>query len=239
MTHAVMNAILEVGDDLVLPAIVKSIENRAYRLKAARHIQDEAFHEKYMDELGPFAKELLAASAHEREQMIDAKDLELYARQLERMERLDWEELDEAHKQYLEELELADHYVRYWREDSDITQITQVEELRRLEIRLGVHKRTRDLEPMEQVERLDPGQLDYLDDLRKDVDQSRERLKELEKNPWNLDKVEQAAEIPSIRIQRQANDPAADVHAGGQRADDAGFHGFRHQDPSRMQGTAP
>lgn len=48
---------------------------------------------------------------------------------------------------------------------------------------------------MEQVERLVPGQLDYLDDLRNDVDQSRERLKELEKNPWNLDKVEQAAEI--------------------------------------------
>lgn len=125
MTHAVMNSILEVGDDLVLPAIVKSIENRAYRLKAARHIQDEAVHEKYMDELGPFAKELLAAPAHEREQMIGAKDLELYARELERMERLDWEKLDEAHKQYLEELELANHYVRYWREDSDITQITQ------------------------------------------------------------------------------------------------------------------
>lgn len=171
--HGLMNALLEICDDLTLPAIVKYMENREYRQKEAHDIRTEDLHAEYMKELSAFAKDLLKTPAEERQQKIDQKNLELYEREFERMKHLDGTKLDDAHIEYLDHLRKEfPTYQRkklehLWRSSGTPNNLSdaQLSELGYLERELDVYKKTRELDRMKVLHaenRLGPEQEKYL-----------------------------------------------------------------------------
>ena len=179
--HGLLNALLEICDDLTLPAIVKYIENREYRQKEAHNIQIEGLHAQYMKELSAFAKDLLKTPAEERQQRIDQKNLELYEREFERMKHLDRTKLDDAYIKYLDNLnkefptyqqKKLEHLWKLSLTPNCLSD-AQLHELGNLERELGAYKKTRELDRMKGLDpnRLDPEQKLYLTWLADRVDE--------------------------------------------------------------------
>ncbi|MDR6860054.1 hypothetical protein [Variovorax guangxiensis] len=185
--HSLVNSNLEVKDDLVLPSCLKFFENRKYLLKEARNIQDETVHAQYMNELGEFARNLLLVPPDRRQQLIDKFNLDLYQRELKRMQRQDRKKLDDAHKQYLDnvlkELQLYEKTGRLQGllRRTDISG-AEIEQIRALERDLGIYRKIIELRRMNVNEdKLDDNQLRYLKNLRLDVKRDQRLLKQLER----------------------------------------------------------
>ncbi|WP_143684705.1 hypothetical protein [Variovorax sp. KK3] len=100
--HAGLNALLEIQDGLVLPAIVKHMENSTYRAANASHLADEEAHRHAIRELGAFAALLLGVEGKDRQALIDEKNAELYASEVKRLEGQP--ELDLNQRDYLTQL---------------------------------------------------------------------------------------------------------------------------------------
>ncbi|NDZ15788.1 hypothetical protein C7T35_36740 [Variovorax sp. WS11] len=185
--HSLVNGSLEFKDDLVLPSWLKFFENRKYLLKEARNIQDETVHAQYMNELGEFARNLLLVPPDRRQQLISKFNLDLYQRELKRMQRQDRKKLDDAHKQYLDNILKELHlYEKTGRLQGLLRQTdlsgAEIEQIRGLEQDLGVYRKIIELRRMNiNKNKLDDAQLNYLENLRLDVERDRRLLKQLER----------------------------------------------------------
>jgi len=177
MTHAATNAILEIGDDLVMPLIVRSLERREYSLKSERNVEDETAHKGYIDELTSFAKILLRTPVEHRQELIDEKIAILYEREQRRIANLTEKSLDTAHKQYLAKIEnqlrvYANKRAleEIWDRQPAIFTIKEMQYAWKLEQELGVYKKTRDLERTKlNFEKLNEKQMEDFETLREDV----------------------------------------------------------------------
>lgn len=152
--HAGLNAFLEVGDDLVVPTIVRFLENKAYAQREGRNIRDEAVHKQYIKDLTQFAHGLLAEDDPEaRQNSIDKKNLELYEQEIKRL-REQSDPLDGTHQGYLlnlqTELQLYLDAQKLRVMYGTLNQGEKVDEgeLRNLENRTGVYTKARELARM-------------------------------------------------------------------------------------------
>ncbi|VTU27766.1 hypothetical protein H4CHR_02066 [Variovorax sp. PBS-H4] len=191
--HGLLNGfVLEVGDDLVMPAIVRKLEQNEYRSKSELNVEDEIAHKEYITELIDFAKQLLQQPAEIRQKLIDEKNIELYKREWRRMTNLPKDLLDPAHKQYLVDIEnqLRPHFLKeLWdRTPAEFT-ATEMKYLWELENELGVYKKTRELERMEaNSKNFNAAQLQALKDLQEEVADERRELLNLQlRKKSNLD----------------------------------------------------
>jgi hypothetical protein len=189
--NAVMWAVVEVGDGVVLPTILRWIQTREYRKKEALDMQDEAAHSEYIGELTALAKELLTTPLEERQRKIDHKNLELYRREFKRMTDLDKDQLGETHQQYLESLrkELLVYQQtkilgQMWEalsKDPNCYSAEQLAHLKTIEIALGVYTKTRELDRLKSLDvgRIDEEQSRDLAALQDQVDRDLEKWNEL------------------------------------------------------------
>ncbi|VTU20975.1 hypothetical protein RA8CHR_02242 [Variovorax sp. RA8] len=191
--NAMTWAAVEVGDEVILPTILRWIQTWKYRKKEAPNMQEEAAHSGYIGELTDVAKELLKTPRQERRQKIDAKNLELYQREFKRMKNLGKDQLDEAHQHYLESLRKA---LRVYQQTKNLTHMwgalskdpncydaEQLARVKDIEKELGVYKKARELDRLKSlaVGRIDKEQSRDLAELQKEVDQYAEKWQELQR----------------------------------------------------------
>ncbi|MGK6307269.1 hypothetical protein [Variovorax sp. DT-64] len=195
-------AAVEVGDDLILPTILRWIQTREYRKKEAVNMQVEAAHSKYIGELTELAKVLLETPRKERQKKIDDKNLELYQREFQRMRNLDKDQLDKANRQYLEDLRKELRVYRntqilgqMWEalsRDPDCYSAEQLAHLKSIEVALGVYKKTRELDRLRRLDnsRINEAQRRDLAELQETVDgyqQSWQRLRHADPSELGAD----------------------------------------------------
>lgn len=188
-----MLATVEFSDDLILPTILRWIQTREYRKKEAVNMQDEAAHSACIGELTEFAKELLKTPRKDRQEKIDEKNLELYRRELERMQKLGKDhQLDEAHQKYQEDLRKE---LRIYQQTKTLGEMwgalsknpncfgaEELAHLKDIEIELGVYKTTRELDRLNSLDksRIDESQSRDLAELQGTVDGYAESWKTLQ-----------------------------------------------------------
>lgn len=192
MVNAAICAVVEISDDLILPLILRWIETRKYRKKEALNMDVEAAHSEYIGELIALAKELLKTPRNERQQKIDALNLDLYRREHKRLTRLkDEHPLDDAHQQYLDSLHkelLVYQQTKVVREmwealrnDPNCYRAHQLSQLKSAEVALGIYRKTRELDRLKRLDAdwIDTEQRRDLADLQDQVDRDLEKWNEL------------------------------------------------------------
>lgn len=217
--HSVVNSLLEITDDLVFGALARWF-GRAR--EDTLSIREEGVHARYIEELSTFAKQVLDTPAEQRQQMIHAKNFELYGREILRLEDAGEDGLDDAHKQYLmclrRELDVykkTKTLDRQWLSlslDGDIFSFEELEELAKTERELGVYRKTRELDRLQKLSAHRPRtskQEEYLARLEKDVEEVEDELKRIAQagQPISLEEEVKKEERRTQLLSARDSDP--------------------------------
>ena len=183
----------EIKDDLVFAAFARWFDKADHPDTFSIH--EEGVHAAYIEELSIFATDLLNEPAEKRQQLINEKNLDLYRREIERLEQPNKDGLDAAHKQYLQRLRKQFNAYKKTKElerlqdavrrDPNVFSFEELEEVTKTERELGVHKKIRELR---RLKNLAPNKLttnkqnEYLAALEKDIEEDKAELVRIEQS---------------------------------------------------------